>query len=154
MIIIIYFIFSSRKECIVYTFKMDDVVDERLQTYIQEVENREQCQLDDRKKLEDAVPFSEGQLRKMDSTLKRTTAFMKKLKNIGCVQLASILQDIDKVGIQTFFLIDDFRFYCTPLCFLMISNSLCDEFIRFYNIVFADVFLVLILNSDISWCYE
>ncbi|VDK63372.1 unnamed protein product [Onchocerca ochengi] len=81
---------------------MDDVVDERLQTYIQEVENREQCQLDDRKKLEDAVPFSEGQLRKMDSTLKRTTAFMKKLKNIGCVQLASILQDIDKINLSKF----------------------------------------------------
>lgn len=77
---------------------MGDGTEERLRTYVQEVENRMKCQLDDRKKLEDAVPLSETQLRKMDSTLKRTTAFLKKLKNIGCMQLSSILQDVDKVG--------------------------------------------------------
>ncbi|OZC11153.1 hypothetical protein X798_01979 [Onchocerca flexuosa] len=81
---------------------MDNIMDGRLQAYIQEVESREKCQLDDRKKLEDAVPFSEEQLRKMDSTLKRTTAFMKKLKNVGCVQLASILQDMDKINLSKF----------------------------------------------------
>ncbi|EJW83479.1 hypothetical protein WUBG_05607 [Wuchereria bancrofti] len=59
---------------------MGDVMEERLRTYIKEVENRTKCQLDDRKKLKDAIPLSEEQLRKMDSALKRTTAFMKKLK--------------------------------------------------------------------------
>lgn len=77
-------------------------MEERLRTYIKEVENRMKCQLDDRKKLKDAIPLSEEQLRKMDSALKRTTAFMKKLKNIGCIQLASILQDVDKVGCSIF----------------------------------------------------
>ncbi|KAK6110548.1 MIF4G domain family protein [Brugia pahangi] len=81
---------------------MGDVMEERLRTYIKEVENRMKCQLDDRKKLKDAVPLSEEQLRKMDSALKRTTAFMKKLKNIGCIQLASILQDVDKVNLSKF----------------------------------------------------
>ncbi|KAL3982246.1 MIF4G domain family protein [Acanthocheilonema viteae] len=81
---------------------MADVMEERLRTYIQEVENKMKCQLDDRKKLENAIPLSEEQLRKMDSALKRTTAFMKKLKNIGCVQLASILQDMEKVNLSKF----------------------------------------------------
>ncbi|EFO26274.2 hypothetical protein LOAG_02196 [Loa loa] len=81
---------------------MDVAMDERLRTYVQEVESRVRCQLDDRKKLEDAVPLSEEQLRKMDSTLKRTTAFMKKLKNIGCIQLTSVLQDVDKVNLSKF----------------------------------------------------
>ncbi|CAG9534469.1 unnamed protein product [Cercopithifilaria johnstoni] len=81
---------------------MADIMEERLRAHVQEVENRMKCQLGDRKKLENAVPLSEEQLRKMDSALKRTTAFMKRLKNIGCVQLASILQDMDKVNLSKF----------------------------------------------------
>lgn len=86
-----------------YTFRMANIKEERLRTHIQEVEDRVKCQLDDRKKIEDAVPLSEEQLRKMDSALKRTTAFMKKLKNIGSIQLASILQEMNKVGYLVFF---------------------------------------------------
>lgn len=87
-----------------YAFRMADTMEERLRTHVEEVKNRVKCQLDDRKKLESAVPLSEEQLRKMDSALKRTTAFMKKLKNIGCIQLSSILQDIDKVSYPFFYL--------------------------------------------------
>lgn len=84
-------------------------MEERVQAHLQEVERRVASQLADRQKIEDAVPLSEGQLRKMDSTLKRTTAFMKKLKNLGSVQHTSILQDIEKVsflGFHSFSLVD------------------------------------------------
>ncbi|VDN16986.1 unnamed protein product [Gongylonema pulchrum] len=62
---------------------MDKAAEERVRAYVQEVESRVASQLADRKAVEDSVPLSEDQLRRLDSTLKRTTAFMKKLKNIG-----------------------------------------------------------------------
>ncbi|VDN02864.1 unnamed protein product [Thelazia callipaeda] len=81
---------------------MVDMDEERLQIYIRDLERRTQSQVADRTKLKDAIPLSETQLRKMDSTLKKTTAFLKKLKNFGTAQFESLLQDIEKVNLSKF----------------------------------------------------
>ncbi|VDM36735.1 unnamed protein product [Toxocara canis] len=73
-----------------------------VEAYVAEVEQRAGAQLASRERLRSATPLSEEQLRKMDSTLKRTTAFMKKLKNIGSAQQTAILADLDKVNLSKF----------------------------------------------------
>lgn len=83
-----------------YFGKYDDVIFEmcgHVKTYLSEVESRARAQLEDRELLHSSSPLGEDQLRKMDSTLKRTTAFMKKLKNISAAQEAAISSDLEKV---------------------------------------------------------
>uniref|UniRef100_A0A914RIE4 Vesicle transport protein USE1 n=1 Tax=Parascaris equorum TaxID=6256 RepID=A0A914RIE4_PAREQ len=70
---------------------------EHVKAYLNEVESRARAQLGDRELLRSSSPLGEDQLRKMDSTLKRTTAFMKKLKNISAAQEAAISSDLEKV---------------------------------------------------------
>ncbi|VDK63972.1 unnamed protein product [Anisakis simplex] len=75
---------------------------EHVESYLSEVQSRATLQQSDREKLRLAVCLSEEQLRKMDSTLKRTTAFMKKLKNVAAAQESTILADLDKINLSKF----------------------------------------------------
>lgn len=73
--------------------------EEHVQSYIAEAEARSIAQLNDRALISDAIPLAEDCLRKMDSTLKRTTAFMKKLRNLNTAQYDAIIADLEKVKI-------------------------------------------------------
>uniref|UniRef100_A0A914ZPX4 MIF4G domain-containing protein n=2 Tax=Parascaris univalens TaxID=6257 RepID=A0A914ZPX4_PARUN len=75
---------------------------EHVKAYLNEVESRARAQLGDRELLRSSSPLGEDQLRKMDSTLKRTTAFMKKLKNISAAQEAAISSDLEKINLSKF----------------------------------------------------
>lgn len=76
--------------------------EQHVRGYIADIETRASLQTADRSRLANASPLAEDQLRKMDSTLKRTTAFMKKLKNIGSAQQAAILADLSKINLSKF----------------------------------------------------
>ena len=70
-----------------------------MKKFIAEVEGRVAVQTENRKLIANATPLAEGALRQMDSALKRTTAFMKKLKNVSAAQHDAIIADLKKVSV-------------------------------------------------------
>lgn len=76
--------------------------EDHIKTYLAEIDARASQQGENRAKIANATPLSETALRKLDSALKRTTAFMKKLKNIGAAQQTAILADLEKINLSKF----------------------------------------------------
>lgn len=73
-----------------------------MRNYIAEVETRSAAQTADRALISNSTPLAEDALRKMDSLLKRTRAFMKKLKNLSSAQHAAIMADLEKVNLSKY----------------------------------------------------
>uniref|UniRef100_A0A0N5AUM2 MIF4G domain-containing protein n=1 Tax=Syphacia muris TaxID=451379 RepID=A0A0N5AUM2_9BILA len=76
--------------------------EEHVQNYVAEVKARSATQLAHRQLISDAVPLTEDALRKLDSTLKRTTAFMKKLRNLSTSQCSAIMADLEKINLSKY----------------------------------------------------
>lgn len=72
--------------------------EKHVRDYIDEIEQRARTQCENQSLIRNSTPLSEDQLGKLDSTLKRATAFMKKLKNIGAGQQTTIFNDLEKVN--------------------------------------------------------
>ncbi|VDN52828.1 unnamed protein product [Dracunculus medinensis] len=64
--------------------------EKHVRDYIDEIEQRARTQCENQSLIRNSTPLSEDQLGKLDSTLKRATAFMKKLKNIGADKFIEI----------------------------------------------------------------
>ncbi|MFH4978892.1 hypothetical protein AB6A40_005601 [Gnathostoma spinigerum] len=73
-----------------------------VKAYVAEIEARISAQLADRNSIDTASHLTESELRKMDSTLKRTTAFMKKLRSVGSAHCSAILADLEKINLSKF----------------------------------------------------
>ncbi|CAK5108966.1 unnamed protein product [Meloidogyne enterolobii] len=52
------------------------------------------------KALEESQPFDDQRLRSLDATLKKVTAFTKKLKNVSSTTISQLLPDLEKLNLR------------------------------------------------------
>ncbi|CAK5108975.1 unnamed protein product [Meloidogyne enterolobii] len=50
--------------------------------------------------LEESHPFDDQRLRSLDATLKKVTAFTKKLKNVSSTTISQLLPDLEKLNLR------------------------------------------------------
>uniref|UniRef100_A0A914ELM9 Uncharacterized protein n=1 Tax=Acrobeloides nanus TaxID=290746 RepID=A0A914ELM9_9BILA len=83
--------------------KDDDIEAKGFDEWLREVESRHALQNQNIHLLENTDRLDEAKLRSLDSTLKKVTAFMKKLKQIGSAQsIISLLPEMEKLNLSKY----------------------------------------------------
>ncbi|CAJ0929024.1 unnamed protein product, partial [Mesorhabditis belari] len=72
------------------------------QAFYDELVRRHEIRTSNRSKIRESVYFDEAKLRSLDSALKKTTTFMKKLKNIGAGGGPGLIEELEKLNLSKF----------------------------------------------------